>query len=212
MKRLVADQVVGLSVGDATVDCTVGEVSGGEAALVPLRAVEARQLPPASSTAELVFTHRGGLVMLRGRMYRAGDGAEIRFGGSTRPAAAGNGGGAEQRRRAARVDIALLASVTSLDDAGAPVGDERQFLTRDMSLGGLALKTGHVTMRSGSLVRFVVTLPDLSQIGGTGRVVRAINGMCGVKFEDVAPPDRVKLASFLVSQQRPRGAAPAAAR
>jgi c-di-GMP-binding flagellar brake protein YcgR len=37
--------------------------------------------------------------------------------------------------------------------------------------------------------------------------VRAAGRMCGVKFEELAPADRLKLASFLVSRQRPRGAA-----
>jgi hypothetical protein len=208
MKRLVADEVVGLSVGDTTVDCRVASVTGGEAALVPLRPGDATLLPAASSSATLVFTHRGGLVMLRGAMYRAGDAADLRFGESSRPASAG---AAEQRRRAARIDIGLLASVTVLRDDGTPAGDERQFLTRDMSLGGLALNTGHATLSNGSLVRFTVTLPDLSQIGGTARVVRAVTGMCGVKFEEVAPADRVRLAGFLVSAQRPRSAAGVAA-
>jgi hypothetical protein len=206
MKRLVAEQTVGLSVGDTTIDCRVGEIVPGEVGLVPLRPVDAKLLPPASSNATVVFTHRGGLVMLRGAMYRAADETDLRFGESSRPAAAAP---AEQRRRAARVEIALLASVTALNDDGTPAGDERQFLTRDMSLGGLALNTGHATLVNGSLVRFVVTLPDLSQIGGTARVVRAVNGMCGVKFADVAPADRVKLAGFLVAQQRPRPAAAA---
>ena len=208
MKRLVAGQIVGLSVGSTTVDCRVAGVNGGEATLIALRPIEANLLPPASAGAELVFTHRGGLVMLRGAMYRAGE--ELRFGESSRPAAHSV---AEQRRRTARVDVSLLASVTVLGEDGTPAGDERQFLTRDISLGGLALSTGHMTMPNGSLVRFAVTLPDLSQIQGTARVVRAINGMCGVKFEDVAPPERLKLAGFLVAQQRPRPAAsPAATR
>jgi c-di-GMP-binding flagellar brake protein YcgR len=146
--------------------------------------------------------------MLRGAMYRAGGDADLRFGESSRPAAPAPT--AEQRRRAARVDVALLASITPLADDGTPAGGERQFLTRDMSLGGLGLSTGNVSLPSSALVRFTVTLPDLSQLGGTARVVRAVNGMCGLRFEDVAPADRVKLAGFLVSQKRPRGAAAAA--
>ena len=35
--------------------------------------------------------------------------------------------------------------MTTLGTDGAPDGVERQFITRDMSLGGLALKTGQVS-------------------------------------------------------------------
>jgi len=36
MKRLAVEQEVALSVGDATVDCRVAALAGGEAALAPL--------------------------------------------------------------------------------------------------------------------------------------------------------------------------------
>jgi hypothetical protein len=203
VKRLLENQVVGLSVGDTTVDCRVVGLAGGEASLQPLRPPEATLLPPASGGANLVFTHRGGLVMLRGAMYRAGSAEDLRFAEGSHATVTV----AEQRRRAARIDISLLASVTRLAADGTPEGEEHQFMTRDMSLGGLALDTGRsAPLLNGSLLRFTVTLPDLSQIGGTGRVVRAAGNMCGVQFEDVAPADRLKLASFLVSQ-RPRVAA-----
>jgi hypothetical protein len=204
VKRLQVDQVVGLSVGDASVDCRVTGLPGGEAALEPLRPADAMMLPPASASATLVFNHRGGLVMLRGAMYRAAGPHDLRFAEGTRASGANV---AEQRRRAARVDVALLASVIPLSDDGAAEGAERQFITRDISLGGLALKTGQVSLINGALIRFTVTLPDLSQIDGTARVVRSANGMAGLKFEDVAPANRVKLAGFLVSQQRPGAAA-----
>jgi hypothetical protein len=204
VKRLLENQVVGLSVGETTVDCRVAGLMGGEAALHPVRPAEAKLLPAASAGAELVFAHRGGLVMLRGAMYRAGSPEELRFAEGTRATCAVP---AEQRRRAARVDIALLASVTPLAQDGTPEGDEHQFFTRDVSIGGFALDTRRVPMVNGSLLRFTVTLPDLTQVGGTGRVVRAARGLCGVQFEDVAPADRLKLAGFLVAQQRARPAA-----
>jgi hypothetical protein len=202
MKRLLENQVVGLSVGDTTVDCRVAGLTGGEASLAPLRPAEANLLPPASAGANLVFTHRGGLVMRRGALYRAGSAEDLRFAEGSRPAAV-----AEQRRRAARVDVSLLASVTPLAADGTPDGEQHQLMTRDISLGGLALDSGRAPLLNGSLLQFTVTLPDLTEIGGTGRVVRAAGRMCGVKFEELAPADRLKLASFLVSRQRPRGAA-----
>jgi hypothetical protein len=203
MKRLLENQVVGLSVGDATVDCRVAGLTGGEASLVPLRPAEAKLLPAASAGANLVFSHRGGLVMLRGALYRSGSAEDLRFAEDSRATAAV----AEQRRRAARVDVSLLVSVTPLAPDGTPDGEEHQLMTRDMSLGGLALDSGRAPLLNGSLLHFTVTLPDLTQVGGTGRVVRAAGNMCGVKFEELAPADRLKLASFLVAQQRPRAAA-----
>jgi hypothetical protein len=203
MKRLLENEVVGLSVGETAVDCRVAALTGGEASLHALRPAEAKLLPPASAGATLVFTHRGGLVMLRGAMYRGGSIDDLRFAEGSRSTTAV----AEQRRRAARVEIGLLASVTALAADGTPEGEEHQLITRDLSLGGLALDIGRAPLLNGTRLRFTVTLPDLTQVGGTGRVVRAAGSMCGVKFEDVAPADRLKLAGFLVARQ---GARPAA--
>jgi len=51
MKRLAVEQEVALSVGDATVDCRVAALSGGEAALEPLDPAYSGLLPPASAGA-----------------------------------------------------------------------------------------------------------------------------------------------------------------
>ena len=72
-----------------------------------MRPADVMMPPAASASATLVFNHRGGLVMLRGAMYRAGGPQELRFAEGTRASGASV---AEQRRRAARVDVALLVS------------------------------------------------------------------------------------------------------
>ena len=111
MKRLAVEQEVALSVGDATVDCRVAALSGGEAALAPLDPGDSGVLPAASAGASLVFTHGGRLVMLRGAMYRAGGDADLRF------AEKSGGSGpvvAEQRRKAARLPITLPATIRQL--------------------------------------------------------------------------------------------------
>jgi hypothetical protein len=111
VRRLLENQAVGLSVGEVTIDCRVAGITGAEASLRPGRPNEANLLPPASAAATIVFTHRGGLVMLRGALYGAGSPDDLRFAEGThraRPAAA------EQRRRAARVDVVLPTSVTAL--------------------------------------------------------------------------------------------------
>jgi hypothetical protein len=77
-------------------------------------------------------------------------------------------------------------------------------VTRDMSLRGLALDTRRTRLHPGSLLRFTVTLPDVTRVGGTGRVVRAAGDMCGVRFEDLAQADRLRLASFLVACRQAR--------
>jgi hypothetical protein len=205
MKRLLENQVVGLSVGETTIDCAVAALIGDEAALRALRPPEAGLLPAASASATLVFTHRGGLVMLRGSLYRAGGVEELRFAEGSRPAACA--AVAEQRRRAARVDVALPAAVTALAHDGTPQGDAHEFVTRDVSLGGLALDTHRAPLLNGTLLHFTVKLPDATEIAGTGRIVRAAGDVCGVQFEDVAPADRMRLAGYLVGTQRPRPSA-----
>jgi hypothetical protein len=208
MKRLVRDQEVALSVGDVTVDCTVGELHGGEVALVPLDEREGRLLPAASAGASLVFTDGGRLVMLRGAMYRATCEDDIRFAGKTRGAAPT--ASAEQRRKAARLPITLPATISQLDESGEPFGEERQLITKDISIGGFAVGTGVGSFPVGTLVRFDLVLTSGAMIGGTARVVRAASEMSGLRFEQLAPADRVKLAGFLAGQQSTRQARPAA--
>ena len=200
MKRLHQDLIVAVSVGDTTVDCRVAGVSGGEASLEPLSASDVEPLPAASAAATLVFSHGGGLVMLRGAMYRVG-GGEIRFAESTRGPQV-----AEQRRKAARLPITLPATITRLDEHGTPVGEHRKLVTRDLSLGGLGLAMGVSPFAVGARVRVELVLADGGMLGGTGRVVRSAGELCGVEFEHLAPADRVRLAGFLAVQQRARAA------
>ncbi|MEA2385243.1 MAG: hypothetical protein QOH72_5214 [Solirubrobacteraceae bacterium] len=213
MKRLIADQDVALSVGDVTVDCRIGELLGGEVALVPRDTDEGRLLPGASAGATLVFSHGGRLVMLRGAMYRATSQDDIRFGEKTSRSAPT--ASAEQRRKAARLPITLPVTITQLDDAGVPFGEERQLITRDISIGGFAVgSTGVGGLSAGALVHFDLVLTSGAMIGGTARVVRAASDKSGLSFEQLAPLDRVKLAGFLASQQSnrvPRSAALASA-
>jgi hypothetical protein len=207
MKRLAVDQEVSLSVGDVTVDCTVGELLGGEVALVPLDEGESRLLPAASAGASLVFTHGGRLVMLRGAMYRATCDEDIRFAEKAVRAAAQ--ASAEQRRKAARLPITLPATIVQLDDAGEPLGEERQLITKDLSIGGFAVGTGVGSFPIGARVRFDLVLTNGALLSGTARVVRAAHEMSGLSFEQLAPAERVRLAGFLASQQSNRQARPA---
>ena len=202
MKRLAVEQEVALSVGDATVDCRVAALSGGEAALAPLDPADSGQLPAASAGASLVFTHGGRLVMLRGAMYRAGGEADLRF------AEKSGGSGpvvAEQRRKAARLPITLPATIRQLDDEGTPFGEERQLVTRDISIGGFAVGTGVGGFSPGAHVQFELILTSGEMLSGTAVVVRAASEMSGLRFEQLAPADRVKLAGFLAGRQSGRG-------
>jgi PilZ domain-containing protein len=207
MKRLALEQEVALSVGDATIDCRVARLSGGEAALAPLDPADAGLLPAASAGASLVFTHGGRLVMLRGAMYRATADDDLRFAEKSSGAAPVV---AEQRRKAARLPITLPATIRQLDEDGAPFGEERQLVTRDISIGGFAVATGVGGFSPGALVRFELILTSGEMIGGTAVVVRAASEMSGLRFETLAPADRVKLAGFLAGRQShraPRAAA-----
>jgi PilZ domain len=215
MKRLVSDQAVSISVGDVTVDCRVGELLGGEVTLVPLHEREGRRLPAASAGASLVFSHGGRLVMLRGAMYHATSPDDLRFAEKTSGSAPS--ASAEQRRKAARLPITLRATIVLLDEAGEPFGEQRQLVTRDISIGGFAVGTGFGGLSVGTLVRFGLVLTSGALIGGTARVVRAASEMSALRFEKLAALDRVKLAGFLATQQtnragRPTGVSAAAGR
>jgi hypothetical protein len=200
MKRLQRDLIVAVSVGDTTVDCRVAGVSGGEASLEPLSARDVEVLPAASAAATLVFSHGGGLVMLRGAMYRV-DRGDLRFAETARSPQV-----ADQRRKAARLPITLPATVARIDEQGALVGDHRKLVTSDLSLGGFAVATGVSGLPVGAWLRFELVLTDGVTLAGTGRVVRSAGEICGVEFEQFARADRLRLAGFLAAQQRTRAA------
>jgi hypothetical protein len=200
VKRLQQDLIVAVSVGDTTVDCRVAGVSGGEASLEPLNASDVELLPAASAAATLVFPHGGGLVMLRGAMYRVGRG-EIRFAERARGPQV-----AEQRRKAGRLPISLPATVARIDEQGALVEEHRKLVTRDLSLGGFAVATGARAFPLRARLRFELVLADGVTLAGTGRAARSAGEICGVEFEQLAPADRVRLAGFLAAQQRTRAA------
>jgi PilZ domain len=201
MNRLALEQEVALSVGDATIDCRVVRLSGGEAALAPLDPADSGLLPAASAGASLVFTHGGRLVMLRGAMYRATGDEDLRFAEKS----IGGPVVAEQRRKAARLSITLPATIRQLDDDGMPFGEERQLITRDISIGGFAVGTGVGGFSPGAHVQFELILTSGEMIGGTAVVVRAASEMSGLRFDKLAPADRVKLAGFLAGRQSNRG-------
>jgi PilZ domain-containing protein len=204
MKRLETGHEVALSVGDVTIDCRVGEVTSAEAALSPLHEGESNLLPAASAGASIVFKHDGRLVMLRGAMYRGTGGDDLRFAEKTtsRPAAPFAG---EQRRKAARLPITLPATIRQLDQDGEPIGEERQLVTRDLSIGGFAVGTGVGSFPVGALVQFAIVLTNGTMIDGTARVVRAASEMSGLRFETLEPAERVRLAGFLAARQTSLG-------
>jgi hypothetical protein len=207
MKRLAVDQQVALSVGDATIDCRVAALNGAEAALEPVVPRESPVLPAASASASLVFSHEGRLVMLRGAMYRATGEQDLRF--AEKSVASAKAVSAEQRRKAARLDITLPATLRQLDADGTP-GEERQLITRDLSIGGFAVGIGVVGLPVGARVSFELVLTNGAILAGTARVVRSASDMAGLSFEQLPPADRVRLAGFLASQQTVRASRPVA--
>jgi hypothetical protein len=204
VKRLAIDQVVALSVGDATIDCRVAALTGGEAALEPLEPAESTVLPAASAGASLVFSDDGRLVMLRGAMYRATGENDLRFAEKT--GASAKALVAEQRRKAARLAITLPATLRQLDADGRPIGEDRQLITRDISIGGFAVGTGVIGLAVGARVSFQLVLTNGAILTGAARVVRSASEMAGLSFEQLPPVDRVRLAGFLASQQTSRAA------
>ena len=203
MKRLTVDQEIALSVGDVTIDCRVASVDAGEAALAPVHPDDANLLPAASAGASIVFTHGGRLVMLRGAMYRATGAADLRF--AETAGRSGASSSAQQRRKAARLAITLPATIRQLDESGEPFGEERQLVTRDISIGGFAVATGVGGFSPGAHVQFALILTSGEMLSGTAIVVRAASEMSGLRFDKLAPADRVKLAGFLAGRQSNRG-------
>jgi hypothetical protein len=204
MKRLAIGNEVALSVADVTIDCRVDGLTGGEAALSPLHTGDGNLLPAASAGASIVFKHEGRLVMLRGAMYRASGADDLRFAttATTRSAAPIVG---EQRRKAARLAITLPVTIRQLDEDGSPYGEERQLVTRDLSIGGFAVGTGVGSFPVGALVQFAIVLTNGTMIDGTARVVRAASEMSGLRFETLEPAERVRLAGFLAARQTSLG-------
>ncbi len=202
MKRLQHNQVVTLSVGDDTLACRVVGFVAGEVALVPVEPTP-RSLPLGSVSASLVFEFRGGLVQLLGSLYR--EESRLRFTVSDRARAG------EQRRRAARLDLALPVTLTPLTDDARPSDAERRLLTFDVSLGGIGLRLDDGMYPSGTRLRFKLEPPGGEPVVGTAQVVHVAGEHCGLRFEEVAAADRVRLAGYLVwaKREHTRRAAPA---
>jgi len=210
MNRLNVGQTAALSVGDAVADCRVVAFTGGEVVLVPHEPKLAARLPAAGDGASLVFTDGERLVMLRGGMYRGTSDDDLRFverAGSRAAPVAG-----EQRRKAARLPVTLPATLRQLDADGAPFGEQRQLVTRDISLGGFAVGTGVGGFSPGALVAFEIVLISREVIAGTARVVRAGSEMSAMCFEHLEPADRIRLVGFLASLRARAGVSRATAR
>jgi hypothetical protein len=210
MKRLTIGQTAALSVGDMVADCRVVAVTGSEARLVPHEPELAARLPAAGDGASLAFMYGQQIVMLRGAMYRGLDDDDLRF--SERAASGMASLTGAQRRKAARLPVTLPAMMRQLDDEGTPFGEQRQLITRDISLGGFAVGTGVGGFSPGALVAFEIVLTSGETIAGTARVVRAGSEMSAVRFERIEPSDRVRLVGFLAALRSRAGVSRASAR
>jgi PilZ domain len=205
MKRLTIGQTAALSVGDMVADCRVVAVTGSEARLVPHEPELAARLPAAGDGASLAFMHGQQIVM-----YRGLDDDDLRF--SERAASGMASLTGAQRRKAARLPVTLPAMMRQLDDEGTPFGEQRQLITRDISLGGFAVGTGVGGFSPGALVAFEIVLTSGETIAGTARVVRAGSEMSAVRFERIEPSDRVRLVGFLAALRSRAGVSRASAR
>ncbi len=147
--------------------------------------------------------------MLRGAMYRASGEADLRF------AEKSSGSGpvvAEQRRKAARLPITLPATIRQLDDEGTPFGEERQLVTRDISIGGFAVGTGVGGFSPGAHVQFELILTSGEMLSGTAVVVRAASEMSGLRFESSPRPTASSSRASWPAGSRAAGRGPPRAR
>jgi len=191
MKRLAVEQEVALSVGDATVDCRVAALCGGEAALAPLDPADSGLLPAASAGASLVFTHGGRLVMLRGRVRREDDGLHFTVTDKVT---------VEQRRRYARVEVALPVMLTPLGADGTP-GNPVETRSFDVSADGVLVEA----QISPTLprLRLSLELPDGDPpVECDVRLIRQVGWRSALRYSGISECDRERLKCFVAERKR----------
>jgi hypothetical protein len=194
VRRLAERQPVVLDLGEEAIERVVADVAGDEVTIVPLAAADAAYIPRLGRPAALVFESAGERVRIRGGVHRHREEDRLRF-------TAGGGAGLPARRRAARVHADLAVELTPLDERGHPAGQPRRLRTTDVSIAGVGVRVGDWALGEGALVGFCLEAPAPAAppIAGTARVLRFSDGVAGLVLEQVAPPDRARLAAFLIA-------------
>jgi PilZ domain len=194
MRRLHKQQIVEvhLETDDAPITCRVAAVTGTVATLTR-DDHPAAPLPPAT-TGHLVFEHQGSLVALRGIVASlSAEEPKIEFvviDNIVLP----------ERRAAERIHVAAAVRMWTPgqeSDASAAIAT----VTSDVSI------TGALIERRPGLGTQVLTMelrfePDGALVTCQGQPVRETPSHLGVKFVDMPPADRARLAGIIFRHQR----------
>jgi len=197
MRRLVAGQpvMITLDAEDEGIECQVRSVAGAVALLHRVSELEP-ELEVRLRTGSpcfLSFTHEGSPVGLRGIATPAStDFSELAF-------VVSDGVQVEERRVAERVPLVTRARVSELRADGSP-GDPVETFTADISLGGTRIQRRELEEAE----RFRVELyfrGDRAPVACEAELARATPTHLGLKFTEVAPEDRLRLAGIFADFQ-----------
>ncbi len=202
MRRLVPRQMVTLDLDgeEEGLDCLVRQVAGPVALLGCVGEVP-EPLRPKLTTGSFCmmgFTHRGGLVGLRGVATTASeDFTELAF-------VVADGVQVEERRIAERVRLTAPAriSVIGRDGATEPAYDT---VTADISLGG-TLVVRRPGLSTGPDFRLELMFGGHEPVRCEARLARATGDCLGLVFTAIDEADHVRLARIIAAHQlRPPG-------
>lgn len=191
MRRLHEQQIVEihLETDDPAITCRVASVTGAVATLIR-QDPAAEKLPPAA-TGHLVFEHQGTLVALRGiAASLSEDEPKIEF-------VVIDNVVLPERRAAERIPVAAMVRLSS---AGS---EETAFetVTADVSITGALVerRPGLPAEELGLELRFG---GGVAPITCRAQQVRETPTHVGIKFVDMPPADRARLAGIIFRHQR----------
>lgn len=196
MRRLREHQLVTLELErpNASIECLVLGIDGGEATLEPVDEGQLLLLSTPGRNALLTFEHRSQLITLRGTARRDDVEGDARFTVTDRVTV-------PQRRRYARVQVALPLKVTPLGDDDAPAGEAIETLTRDLSADGLLAE--QLLPPAQARWRIELGLPDNGNIVVCeARIIRHVGGGTGLRYTAISAEDRQRLRQYVAARKR----------
>lgn len=194
MRRLHEQQIVEihLETDDPAITCRVASVTGAVATLIRDDA-GAEKLPPAA-TGHLVFEHQGSLVALRGiAASLSEEEPKIEF-------VVIDNVVLPERRTAERIPVAAVV-LLARGDLGATGAVTVETVTADVSISGALIerRPGVPNEELAMELRFG---GDVAPINCRAQQVRETPTHVGIKFLDMGPADRARLAGIIFRYQR----------
>lgn len=191
MRRLHEQQIVEvhLETDDPAITCRVASVTGAVATLI--RSDHTGKTLPPAAPGHLVFEHHGSLVALRGiAASLSADEPKIEF-------VVIDNVVLPERRAAERISVAAAARLWSGGQEAAAI----ETVTADVSItGALIERRPGLGMHELALeLRFG---PDVATVNCHVKPVRETPTHIGVKFVDMPPADRARLAGIIFRHQR----------